>query len=166
MAKMTWKERYQAAKKGAKRVHGGIMKHGGKIKPFLYAGAAGAAGYFAIKYLAEKFDFVASSPYVGGAILFVAAYILAKKNREAGLCLAGAAGWCLAQGFQSRTLASPGMPPGSGLSSSAGGPLPAASLGTPSTKGAGDDAGLAMGPSSGPEAGMLFGDAGLVEDYA
>ncbi len=154
MAKHTIKEKYAMLKARARRGGAAAGRHLAGAKPLAVAGAIGAAAYFVQRYLANSFDFIKNNWYGVPVVLFILAFVVAKKRRDMGIALAGAAGYALAMGYNSSDLPAPGLPPGGKVLA-------------PNTRG--EDAGLAMGGGNvegEPDTGLLFGgDAMGPEDF-
>lgn len=104
MAKKTYKEKLAEAKAAAKRGYARAREAGGKAKPFVVAGAAGAATHYGLRLLdANVPSVLRSSKYAPGGVTLVAAMLVNKKSHTAALGMAGAAGLLLAQAFDGPT---------------------------------------------------------------
>jgi len=165
MAKTSLKDKYHHALAKLRGAGGKAKAMGGKIKPFAYAGVGGAGGYYLHKFAADKIGFVNDHWYGGPLVMLGAAWVVAKKSREAALGLAGAAGYAGAQLYDMQkdnpNMPNPGRPPqGQG-----GNPPPAPGPKPAGTKGP-DEAGFVQEPGAtgGPDM-SGFSEAGAPGDY-
>lgn len=111
MAK-TYKERFAELKAKGKKGLAKARETGGKAKPFVIAGGAGAAVHYGLRMLDANVPSVTrSSKYAPGAVALVTALVVNKKSHTAALGIAGAAGLLLAQAFDSAPAPAPAPQP-------------------------------------------------------
>ncbi len=149
----SFKEKYAAAKaKLATRARAAGGKAITHVKPFAMGGGGGFAAYHLEMMARKNLDFARNTVWGSPVLLAAAGMLVARKNRDLGLGIAGAAGYSLAFNLASdRTSQGSAAPPPAG------------------TKGV-DDTGYVQQPNTAavdmPDTGAFADDTGVPEDYA